>query len=181
MTIHETRVLISMVVLCVTGIANAENPKDFTVESPTHNKTFRLSEHRRQLVAVHFLLKTECPYCLKYTHDYARLGATNPEVIHLFLKPDSVDEIKSWSAKIGQEDLKEAPVIYRDPDAKLAKEFRIPDGYKFHGQFVHYPAVVVITGSGKEVFRYEGKSNSDRLKPEEFIERLKSVVAKDPD
>jgi hypothetical protein len=52
--------------------------------------------------------------------------------------------------------------VYRDPDA-LAKKLKIPDGYQFHGQSVHYPALVLLNEKGEEVFRYVGKNNSDRL------------------
>jgi peroxiredoxin Q/BCP len=60
----------------------------------------------------------------------------------------------------------------------LAKEFGIPDGYRFHGQTVHYPAVVVIDSSGQELFRYVGKGNTDRMKPDDFIAKLKAVKAR---
>lgn len=151
-------------------------PGDFMVESPTHGTTFALSEHRGKVIALHFLLKTDCPFCLKLTNDYARLAASDPNVLHLFLKPDSADEIRVWAGKISQEGLKSPPVIYRDPDAQLAKEFGIPDGYEFHGSNTHYPALVLLDGSGKEQFRYVGKSNSDRMPPNEFRARLAMVT-----
>lgn len=156
--------------------AYAENPKDFTVESPTHNTKFTLSDHKGKMVALHFLLKTECPYCLKYTHDYAKLSATTPDVVHVFLKPDSADEIKAWAGKLSTNELKELPVIYRDQDAKLATQFNIPDGYKFHGQTVHYPALVLLDGTGQEQFRYVGKSNADRFKTAEFTAKMKDLI-----
>ena len=34
--------------------------------------------------------------------------------------------------------------IYRDPDAALAKAYDIHDGYKFHGQTVHFPALALL-------------------------------------
>lgn len=133
-----------MIFSLIAVVAQAENPTDFTVESPTHDTAFRLSDQKGKLIALHFLLKTECPYCIKYTNDYARMAAKSPDVVHLFLKPDNTDEIKVWTGKLNKEGLKDLPVIYRDPDARLAKEFGIPDGYKFHGQSVHYPALVLI-------------------------------------
>lgn len=151
-------------------------PGDFTVESPTHGTTFTLSEQKSKLIALHFLLKTECPFCLKLTNDYARLAASEPEVVHVFLKPDSAEEIKVWAGKINQEGLKKPPVIYRDSDARLAKQFRIPDGFEFHGQSMHYPALVLLDGSGNERFRYVGKNNSDRMKPDDFVTRLAMVT-----
>lgn len=30
-------------------------------------------------------------------------------------------------------------IVDRDPKARLAKDFNIPDGYAFHGQTVHFP------------------------------------------
>ena len=156
-------------------VARGENPMDFTVESPTHDTTFRLSEQKGKLIAIHFLLKTECPHCIKYTYDYAKLAGNTPDVVHLFLKPDNNEEIKVWTGKLNKEGVKNLPVIYRDPDARLADEFGIPDGYKFHGQSVHYPALVLVDSSGKELFRYVGKNNSDRMKPDDFVSRLKAL------
>ena len=160
--------------------ARAENPKPFTLESPTHGTKFTLSEHKDKVIVLHFLLKTECPFCLKYTREYAKLAAKNPDVLHLFLKPDDPKEIKAWAAKLEADDLKDLPVIYRDPDARLAKEFKIPDGYKFHGQTVHYPALVALDGNGHELFRYVGKKNSDRMKPDDFLTKLKAAQDKQP-
>lgn len=154
--------------------AHAKNPADFTVESPTDGTKFTLSEQKGKVIVLHFLLKTECPYCIRYTNEYARLASKTPDVLHLFLKPDSADQIKLWSGKLNHDGLKTGiPVIYRDPDARLAREFGIPDGYKFHGQTVHYPALVVLDRSGREMFRYVGKNNSDRMKTDAFVAKLK--------
>jgi peroxiredoxin Q/BCP len=149
---------------------------NFIVESPTHGTTFSLSDHKGKPIALHFLLKSECPFCLKLTHDYSELASSNPNVVHLFLKPDSTDEIKVWAGKINNEGLKNPPVIYRDQDARLANEFGIPDGYEFHGHAVHYPALVMLDGSGKELFRYVGRNNTDRMKPDDFLARLAMVT-----
>lgn len=154
------------------GLVFAAPPADFTVESPTHNVKFQLSQAKGKVVVLHFLLKTECPVCLRHTHAYARLAADQPEIVHIFLKPDSVEEIRKWTNRLSREDLKEAPVIYRDPEAALAKAFQIPDGYRFHGEVVHYPATVILDGSGAELFRYVGKNNSDRLSTADFQKRL---------
>jgi thioredoxin-dependent peroxiredoxin len=175
MTTNNRRAAVVLAFSLVAMTANAENPTDFTVESPTHGKTFKLSEQKGKLVALHFLLKTECPYCIKYTNEYDKLASKTPDILHLFLKPDSADEIKTWAGKLNHDELKKSPVIYRDPDARLAKEFGIPDGYKFHGQTVHYPALLLLDGSGKELFRHVGKNNTDRMKTEDFIAKLKAV------
>ena len=150
-------------------------PDDFRVNSPTHDTEFVMSEQSGKIVVLHFLLKTECPFCLKLTNEYARLGASEPNVSHVFLKPDSAEEIKVWAGKINQEGLKKPPIIYRDSDARLARRFGIPDGYEFHGQTMHYPALVLLDGAGKERFRYVGKDNADRMKPEDFVTRLAMV------
>jgi thioredoxin-dependent peroxiredoxin len=85
-----------------------------------------------------------------------------PGVRQVFIKPDSEEDAKKWASSLpatGSFPLS----IYRDPDAQLAKQFEIPDGYQFHGQTVHYPALVLLDPNGKEVFRYVGKSNRDRF------------------
>jgi peroxiredoxin Q/BCP len=167
-----------LTILFAVSTARAANPADFTVESALDASKFQLSKNRGKVVALHFLLKTECPVCLRHTHDYAALAATTPDVLHIFLKPDSDAEIKAWAGKIRKDDLKDAPAIYRDPNAKLAKQFGIPDGYKFHGQTVHFPALVVLDGNGQELFRYVGKSNSDRLSTADFTAKLAEAAAK---
>jgi peroxiredoxin Q/BCP len=153
------------------------NPEDFTVQAATSKATFKLSQAKGKYVAVHFLLKTECPYCLKHTHDYFTKAPTLPNVVQVFVKPDSEEEIKKWAGKLPADALAKNPV-YRDPDAKLAKEFNIPDGYKFHGQVVHFPALVLLGPDGKEVFRYVGKNNTDRFGFEKLAEKMAELTKK---
>jgi peroxiredoxin Q/BCP len=157
--------------LLVSSLAAAANPEDFSVKSVTGKETFTLKEKKGQYVAVHFLLKTECPVCLRHTRDYLAKAATLPNVVQLFLKPDTDREIEAWAQKLAPEELAKHP-IYRDANAKLAKAFGIPDGYAFHGQSVHYPATVLIGPDGKEVFRYVGKNNGDRLPFEKLAEKV---------
>jgi len=140
------------------------------VEAPADGRQFRLSDNRGRWVALHFLLKTECPYCLRHTQTYATNAATDDSVIHLFLKPDSAGEIKAWAAKLG-DPLPRIP-IYRDPDAQLARQLGIPGGYEFHGETVHHPALVLLDPEGREVFRHVGRSNADRLPYPVFAARL---------
>ena len=160
------------ITVAFTPVSLPAAPADFTVESPADGKKFKLSEAKGKYVALHFLLKTECPYCLKHTHDYAVKSAGTPNVIHIFLKPDAIDEVKAWSdkAKRGEEFADVA--IYHDADAKLAEQYGIPDGYQFHGQSVHFPALVLLDPAGKEVFRQVGKSNADRFSYEQFAMKL---------
>lgn len=139
---------------------------------------FELKDHQGKKIVLHFLLKTECPFCLRYTHEYAQLAASTPDVIHLFIKPDSEKDIRAWVKQLVKTEDTPQPTIYRDAGAKLAKRLGIPDGYQFHGQSVHYPAMVVLDGTGKEMFRYVGKSNTDRMSKDDFVEKLASMTAK---
>ncbi len=152
--------------------AQADNPKDFKVKSATDDSEFELSAHKGKTVVLHFLLKTECPYCMRYTHQFAQLAEKNSDVVHVFLKPDSEEEIKAWTKGLDKKGLSELPKIYRDENAALADKFKIPDGYKFHGQVVHYPALIILDGEGKERFRYVGKSNADRMSTKDFEAKL---------
>lgn len=160
------------------AVTFAAPPVDFTVESPVDGKTFKLSEAKGKYIALHFLLKTECPFCLKHTRDYAKKSAATPGVVHILLKPDSADAIKAWSAKANRGDDFADVTIYRDTDAKLADQFGIPGGYQFHGQSVHYPALVLLDPAGKEVFRHVGKSNADRFSYEQFAAKLAELKEK---
>jgi peroxiredoxin Q/BCP len=163
----------SALVLIATG-SRAENPADFTVTGANRPDTFRLADARGKFVALHFLLKTECPFCLKHTLDYTTKAASVPGVVHVFLKPDSVADIQKWSHQLGAD----AMTIYRDPDAGLAKAFGVPNGYQFHGQTVHYPALVLLNAEGKEVFRHVGKSNRDRLSFDQFAAKVAELRKK---
>jgi peroxiredoxin Q/BCP len=154
------------------------NPNEFAVRGVTGTNEFKLSEAKGKFVALHFLLKTECPYCIRHTHDYVKKSAGDSQVVHVFLKPDTDAEIKAWASKLGEDSLK--VTIYRDPEAALAKAYSIPDGYKFHGQTVHYPALVLLDANGREVFRHVGKSNADRLDYEKFSAKLKELTQSSP-
>ena len=152
--------------------AAAANPDNFTVPSATGAGAFTLADAKGKFVALHFLLKTECPVCLRHTRDYQTKAATLSNVVQVFLKPDSEAEIKGWSANLSADALTQFP-IHRDADARLAKLFGIPDGYRFHGQVVHYPALVRLVPDGKEFLRHVGKNNGDRLP----FDKLRAKVA----
>lgn len=173
---------VALAVLLAPGVsptgAHSAPPADFTVESPADGKVFKLSEARGKYIALHFLLKTECPFCLKHTRDYANKSASIPEVVHVFLKPDGADEIKAWASKANRGDDFPDVSIYRDADARLAEAFGIAGGYQFHGQTVHYPALVLLDPTGKEIFRYVGKSNADRFSYEQFAAKLAELKDK---
>jgi thioredoxin-dependent peroxiredoxin len=163
--------LTAITVIVAASSRAAEPLKDFTLEAPADGSKFVLSEHRGGYVALHFLLKTECPYCQRMTQAYAKLAAEQPEMTHVFIKPDAAEEILRWTKGLDPAGLAELPKIYRDPDAQLAKALKIPGGYKFHGETVRYPTVILVDPQGKELFRYVGKSNADRLSPADFVKR----------
>jgi peroxiredoxin Q/BCP len=150
----------------------AQNTKDFTLTSVTDNSTFNLNKSNGKFVALHFLLKTECPYCIRHTSEYFDKATTLPDVIQVFIKPDSEKEIKEWASKLKSTN---ALPIYQDQDAKLADQFNIPNGYQFHGQVVHYPALILLNKKGEEVFRYVGKNNSDRFSFDQLKTKIESL------
>ena len=140
--------------------SQAQNVKDFTLNSVTDKSTFTLSKSKGKFIALHFLLKTECPFCIRHTSEYFEKANSLPNVVQIFIKPDSEEEIKAWANKLKSTN---SLPIYQDINAKLADQLNIPNGYQFHGQIVHYPALVLLNEKGEEVFRYVGKNNSDRF------------------
>src|SRR6185503_18045315 len=88
----------ALVATSIANVAATSAAPDFTVNSGANS--FRLSEARGKFVALHFLLKTECPYCQRYVADAARRAPDVAGVTHIFLKPDSEEEIKTWSEKL---------------------------------------------------------------------------------
>ncbi len=165
--------LASLLLICV-AFVNGQNPTDFTLISATDNSRFKLSEAQGKFVALHFLLKTECSICLRHTQDYFSKAETLPDVVQVFIKPDSEKKIEDWSVDLPKEELAMFP-IYRDPDAKLASQFNIPDGYEFHNEVVHFPALILLGPSGKEVFRYIGKNNRDRYSFEQLESKIEEL------
>jgi peroxiredoxin Q/BCP len=141
---------------------NAQKRIDFSLKSANGAETLTLSSARGKYVALHFLLKTECPFCIRHTNDYAEKAASLPNVVQLFIKPDDEQDIQKWTSKLTSPTQETFP-IYQDVNASLADRFNIPSGYAFHGQSVHYPALILLDKKGKEVFRYVGKNNSDRF------------------
>ena len=151
--------------------------KNFTLSSVTDNSTFTLRKAKGKFVAIHFLLKTECPYCIRHTSEYFERANELPNVVQVFIKPDTEVEINNWAKKLKSTDSKSF-TIYQDFNAQLADQFKIPSGYQFHGEVVHYPALVLLDEKGKEVFRYIGKNNGDRFSFEKLkakIQELKST------
>lgn len=156
---------------------NAQVPVDIRLSSATDDREFVLNEEKGKFVALHFLLETECPYCIRHTQDYFSKANKLKNVTQVFIKPDNELEIRSWSNKLPAEELKKFP-IYRDPDAQLAKQLGIPDEYKFHNQIVHYPATILFGPNGKELYRFVGKNNSDRLSFEQLAAKVNELSIK---
>ena len=166
--------LLKLILLfCILNIhSQAQNIKDFTLTSVTDKSTFTLSKSKGKFVAIHFLLKTECPYCIRHTSEYFEKANSLPNVVQVFIKPDSEEEIKAWANKLKSTN---SMPIYQDANAKLADQFNIPNGYQFHGQVVHYPALILLNDKGEEVFRYVGKNNSDRFSFDQLKEKLEEL------
>lgn len=158
----------------ITMFVHAQKVEDFTLKSITDNEQFVLSEAQGKYVALHFLLKTECPICIRHTHEYIENMDKLPNVVQVFIKPDTEEEIKEWTGNLSQQELDKLP-IYHDPNAQLAKKLNIPDGYNFHNQVIHYPALVLIDKNGKEVFRYVGENNRDRYSFEKLELKIKEL------
>lgn len=172
MTNHEARcgftaAIAALMSIASAGAAFAGPPADFTLTAG--DQTFRLSEARGRYVALHFLLKTECPYCAREIREYAERATALAGVTHVFLKPDSEADIAAFVAKLDPA-VRDTP-IYRDADDQLAKAFEIPDGFAFHGTTTHYPALVLLGPDGRELFRHVGRDNTDRLGFEPFAAR----------
>ncbi|MBK8267676.1 MAG: redoxin family protein [Planctomycetes bacterium] len=172
------RVLISTV-LIASSLAGADDskkasharkPVDYTLTSAAGDNSLRLSETRGRFVALHFLLKTDCPICARHVQEYVRNAPSVAGVVHLFIKPDSADDIKSWSKMLGETAGK--VTLYRDANAQFAKKLKIPDGYNFHNESVHFPALVVLDRDGVEAFRYVGKDTTDRMPFSKFALKL---------
>lgn len=109
---------------------------------------------------------------MRHTHDYMSKASKLPGVLQLFIKPDTELEIKEWADDLEDSNSINYP-IYQDPEAALAKLYNIPDGYYFHRQMVHYPALILLDANGKELFRYVGKNNKDRFSFEALVEKVK--------
>jgi peroxiredoxin Q/BCP len=170
-------VLTLLFLVSLSVIVNAQARTNIKLSSATDDNEFVLSNEKGKFVALHFLLKTECPYCIRHTQEYFSKAKTLKNVVQVFIKPDTELEIRAWSGKLTAEDLKNFP-IYRDPDAKLAKQLGIPDGYKFHNQIVHYPATILFGPDGKELYRYVGKNNSDRLSFDQLVLKVNELSKK---
>lgn len=132
---------------------------DFTLPAVNAPEPFQLSAAKGRFVALHFLLKTECPVCLRTVQEYHRRGQEIAGVQQIFIKPDSEEEIRAFL----RESSPGGPIIHRDANATLAKTIGIPNGYQFHGETMHFPATVLVDREGREVYRYVGKNNNDRL------------------
>jgi len=178
----KIRIILAAVIILLVSVPSikAQNPGNFELASVTDKSHFKLSNARGKYVALHFLLKTECPHCIRHTNEYLSKAGSLPNVLQVFIKPDTEKEIAAWAAKLPADELAKIP-IYRDPDAQLAKKFNIPDGYAFHNQIVHYPALILLGPDGKEVFRYIGKNNSDRYSFDMLAAKILELSGKQAD
>lgn len=148
---------------------------DFELRSG--DKSFKSADARGRFVALHFLLKTECPYCLRHAQEYAAQAPSVAGVTHIFIKPDAEADIAAWQGKLNGPAAK-LP-IYHDADGKVAQQFGLAADFDFHGTKSNHPALILLGPDGKEVFRYVGKDNTDRLSFDKFaaeVTRLQGSV-----
>jgi len=143
LAIKYLKILLALVLFSVE--TQAQNIKDFSLTSVTDK------------------------YCIRHTSEYFEKASTLSNVIQVFIKPDSEQEINAWANKLKSTN---SLPIYQDLNGKLADQFNIPNGYQFHGQVVHYPALILLNDKGEEVFRYIGKNNADRFS----FEQLKAKI-----
>lgn len=108
---------LTLALLLFTSLTQAQNVANFSLTSVTDKSTFTLSKSKGKYISLHFLLKTECPYCIRHTSEYFEKASTLSNVIQVFIKPDSEQDIKAWADKLKSTN---SLPIYRDADAKLA-------------------------------------------------------------
>jgi peroxiredoxin Q/BCP len=154
----------------------ADTVADFTLTDGT--RQFRLSDVAGRYVALHLLLPADCPYCIRHLADYEQHAPAVAGVVHIMVKQGPAADFAAWRAKLSPEQTGSVPV-FRDPDGTLARRFNIPDGYEFYGHNAHYPALIVLGPDRRELFRYVGRDNSDRMPFAEFAARMADVT-RDP-
>ncbi|WP_109829346.1 peroxiredoxin family protein [Reichenbachiella versicolor] len=166
--------LVTLLTLFISTQIYSQKVKNFTLQSVTNDKEFTLNEAKGRYIALHFLLKTECPVCMRHTMNYYNRAGELPNVEQLFIKPDTDAEIQEWADDLSKDDGIDI-TIYQDKEAQLARKFKIPHGYFFHKQLVHYPAFILLNEKGKEVFRYVGKNNRDRYSFDQLVEKMNKI------
>jgi hypothetical protein len=58
---------------------------DFALQEAGGSGSFALIEGRGEWVALHFLLKTTCPYCIRHTHEYSTRAGEASGVRHAMI------------------------------------------------------------------------------------------------
>lgn len=159
--------------------AHGANLDDFTLQSATSKAAFKLSDAKGKYVALHFLLKTECPVCLRHTRDYFAKAATLPNVVQVFVKPDTDAGNQGLGRQAPRRRAGEAPDLPR-PGREARQGVQHPRRLQVPRQVVHFPATVLLDPAGKEVFRHVGKSNSDRLSFEKLAEKVGELAKAKP-
>lgn len=91
------RTVIALVLLTTvsTTLVYGQYIKDFKLKSVTNKDQFSLHEAKGKYVALHFLLKTECPICLRHTQEYIINLHRLPDVVQVFIKPDTKRRLKN--------------------------------------------------------------------------------------
>ncbi len=169
--------IISLLVIALFQMsAKKVNPVDFTLQSATDTSKFVLSQHKGKYVVLHFLIAKDDMHCTLQTGEYAFKCDQLPNVVQVFIKPNNKDAISKWVNNVPDMVLKKFQ-IYMDPDATLAKKFSVKSGLVFNGESMPYPTTIVLDGSGKEVYRYTGATNFDRLSFDKLAEKINELKA----
>lgn len=156
------------------GMAPMAAESGFTVGDEGHR--FDSTQAKGSLIAVHFLLGDECPFCMKLLNEYTASAASVAGVRHVFVQNISKEAFEKKLATL-PEDQKAS--LFRDVDGALSKRFNVKGGYQFHGMVMNYPALVLVNDSGKELYRYTGTSNADRLKFTDFSKKVAELTRDD--
>jgi hypothetical protein len=112
---------------------------DFTVWEVGGNRVFPLLEARGQWVTRHFLLKTNCPYSIRHTHDYTMRADEVPGVVHVFLKPDTEEEIAAWSLNLADRLEQDAAVTAEMASRHLPRSRSRPGDALRHPRWLFVP------------------------------------------
>lgn len=168
---HQIRAL-SMLFFAVCAplaLAQSPMPEDTRTSANQAPVAFRVGDPGRQFdsesvrgrfLAIHFLLPTDCPYCVREIREYVERAPTLAGVRHIYVNAHTPEGFAEWIKTVpGAESLP----IYRDENAQLSMKFNIPGGYNFHNAVMNYPALVLLDPRGREVFRHVGKKNTERL------------------
>ncbi len=134
---------------------------DFELRSG--DKSFKSRQAARRVNALHFLLKTECPYCLRYAQEYAAQAPSVAGVTHIFIKPDAEADIAAWQGSSQRPGRQASDLSRRRRQGRAA--FGLAADFDFHGTKSNHPALILL-GPNRRSSRCcrEGQHGSPQLR-----------------